>query len=53
MQFSQVIGEQTPEDIEKKISRILATGEPVELPEEIVRLLLQRRQQATQQGGMG
>src|SRR2546428_462554 len=40
-----VLGEPPPEDLERKITKILATGEPATLPPEILKLLQERRAQ--------
>lgn len=45
-----VIGEPPPEDLEKKLQEILSTGEPTPLPPNILKLLTERRNQATKQG---
>ena len=45
-----VVGEQPPEDLERQLRRILSRGEPVALPEALLRMLKQRRVQATRLG---
>jgi hypothetical protein len=45
-----VLGEPPPEDMEKKLQAALARGEPTELPPDILKLLAERREQATRQG---
>lgn len=44
-----VLGEPPPEDLEQKLQTILSTGEPVDLPPEILKLLAERRAEATKQ----
>jgi hypothetical protein len=44
-----VLGEPPPEDLAKKLETTLARGEPTELPSDILKLLTERRQQATRQ----
>jgi hypothetical protein len=45
-----VLGEQPPSVLDRRLKRILAAGEPVRLPEEILKLLLERRARASQAG---
>jgi hypothetical protein len=44
-----VLGEPPPEDLERKLQEILQRGEPSTLPPEILKLLSERRAQATRQ----
>jgi hypothetical protein len=55
LQYSQlwhvaIVGEAPPEDLDRRIERVLAHGQPAELPDEVVRLLQERGAQARQQG---
>jgi hypothetical protein len=45
-----VLGDQPPEDVDKKLQRILSRGEPATLPEEILIELQRRRAEATRLG---
>lgn len=45
-----VLGEPPPAGLERKIRQILASGEPVPLPPNILKLLTERRNQAIKQG---
>jgi hypothetical protein len=45
-----VLGEPPPEDLAKKLETAFARGEPTILPPDILKLLAQRRQQASRQG---
>ncbi len=45
-----VLGQQPPERLEQKLQEILASGEPTSLPPELLKLLTERRAQATQIG---
>lgn len=45
-----VLGESPPEKLAQKIEEILANGEPVVLPEEVLRLLTARRVQQSRRG---
>ena len=45
-----VVGEQPPEDLEHQLQKILSRGELTSLPEQLVRMLEQRRVQATRLG---
>lgn len=44
-----VLGEPPPEDLEQKLQTILSTGEPVSLPANLLKLLAERREQASNQ----
>ena len=44
-----VVGEAPPEDIDRRIERILARGQVAELPEEVIKLLLERSAQIRSQ----
>jgi hypothetical protein len=45
-----VVGEAPPEDLHRRIERILSRGQSVELPEEIVQMLQERGAQMRRQG---
>jgi len=45
-----VLGEPPPGHLESRLHRILSPGEPTTLPAEALRILLQRRSEATRQG---
>ena len=45
-----VLGEPPPEELDQTLAALLATGEPAALPPEVVKLLVQRRRQATRHG---
>jgi hypothetical protein len=45
-----VLGEQPTRVLERRLRRILATGEPATLPDEVLELLQRRRAQATELG---
>ena len=45
-----VVGDQPPEDLERRLQKILSRGESVSLPEALLRMLEQRRVQATRLG---
>ncbi len=45
-----VLGQQPPRVLDRQIRRVLAAGELVSLPEEVLALLLKRRAQATNLG---
>jgi hypothetical protein len=45
-----VVGETPPEELDRRLRKILAAGGPTPLPAEILQLLLDRRVQASQQG---
>jgi len=45
-----VIGSEPPEELTKRIKRILSSGQEATLPAEIVQALLQRRAEATEAG---
>ena len=48
--YVAVVGEQPPEEFDVRLRRILSTGEPASLPDEVLTHLLERRAQATQMG---
>ena len=48
--FVAVVGEPPSEDLERKLTAILAAGEPVSLPDDILRRLATRRAQASRFG---
>jgi hypothetical protein len=55
LQYSQlwhvaVVGEAPPEDLDRRIERVLSRGQPAELPDEVVRLLQERGATMRQQG---
>jgi len=45
-----VLGEPPPAELEQKLQDILASGEPTTLPEEVLKVLAQRRAKATKIG---
>src|SRR5438105_433479 len=45
-----VLGETPPEDLEQQLASILAAGEPVSLPDDLLGLLAERRRQAARLG---
>lgn len=45
-----VIGQTPPEEIDRRLRKLLAAGEPTSLPADIIQLLFARRIQAAQQG---
>lgn len=45
-----VLGDQPPEELDKRLQRILSRGEPTSLPEEILAELQRRRAEATRIG---
>ena len=45
-----VLGDPPPEELEKKLTQILATGEPATLPSEVLEQLARRRAEAQQLG---
>ncbi len=45
-----VIGDPPPQELDEKITRILASGEPTSLPPAVLKTLLARRAQANQLG---
>jgi len=48
--YVAVLGEPPPEELARKIERLLAAGEPIELPDEVLRFFVERRKQAIQAG---
>ena len=48
--YVAVVGEQPPAEFDTRLRRILSTGEPASLPDEVLTYLLERRAQATQMG---
>jgi hypothetical protein len=44
------LGDSPPEALDQKLQEILSTGEPVSLPPNLLKLLTERRRQATRQG---
>lgn len=45
-----VVGQQPPEDLHQQLERILSTGEPASLPDELIQLLQERGVQARRRG---
>src|SRR4051794_17359869 len=45
-----VLGQSPPEDFDRRLQRILSSGEPVSLPYDVLARLHERRRQATQFG---
>ena len=45
-----ILGENPDEELEQRLQRILAKGERVSLPTEVLKMLVERRAQATRQG---
>src|SRR5438874_2675381 len=45
-----VLGDQPPEELDRRLQRILSRGEPASLPEEVLLELQRRRASATQLG---
>ncbi len=45
-----VLGEQPPRPLDRRLRRILAAGEAVTLPEQVLQMLLERRARAIQTG---
>lgn len=45
-----IVGQATPEDLERRLRVILVTGEPVTLPSDVPKMLQERRAQATRFG---
>lgn len=45
-----VIGEPPPTELDRRLRKILATGQPTSLPSDILQLLVERRAQAAQHG---
>lgn len=45
-----VLGQPPPDELDRTLAAILAAGEPVELPAEVLKLLSERRTQATRHG---
>ena len=48
--YVAVLGEPPPEALVHRLERLLAAGEPIELPEEVLRFFVGRRKQAAQLG---
>jgi hypothetical protein len=45
-----VLGEKPPPDLERRLRRILALGEPLTLTKEVLQILFERRSQSTKEG---
>jgi hypothetical protein len=45
-----VLGQSPPQELDERLTRILARGEPATLPDDVLRLLQERRAQAAKQG---
>ncbi len=48
--YVAVVGEQPPAEFDTRLRRILLTGEPASLPDEVLKYLFERRAQASQMG---
>ena len=46
-----VLGEPPPADLDQQLAAILATGEPAQLPHEVLTALVERRRQMSRRGG--